>query len=63
MRATTKAKNLVVRLSRNSIVLNKVTREQLNRPEYLELAFDTGTGTIRIRPAGKKTKVASRGFF
>jgi hypothetical protein len=70
MRATTKAKNLVVRLSKNSIVLNKVSREQLNSPEYLELAFDAETGTIRIRPAGqdggvpvKKTKVAARGFF
>jgi hypothetical protein len=70
MRATTKAKNPVVRLSKNSIVLNKVARGQLNNPEYLELAFDKETGSIRIKPADKtggvqvkKTKVYAKGFF
>jgi hypothetical protein len=69
-RATTKAKSPIIRLSKNSLVLSKVARERLNNPEYLELAFDTDTGTIRIKPAGKvcgvslkKTKVAAKDFF
>jgi hypothetical protein len=69
-RATTKAKRLVIRLSKNSIVLNKLAREKLNNPEFIELAFDTETGTIRIMPAGKvggiavkKTKVFAKGFL
>ncbi len=69
-RATTKAKRQVVKLSKFSLVLNKVAREKLNNPEYLELAFDTEAGTIRIRPAGKdggvslkKSKVVAKGFF
>jgi hypothetical protein len=67
-RATTKAKSMVVRLSKNSIVLNKVAREQLNAPE-VELAFDEDANTIRIKPsidggsAIKKTKVVASGFF
>ena len=70
IRATTKAKASVVRLSKLSLVLNKVAREKLNNPEYLELAFDSDASTIRIRPADKvggvsvkKTKVTAKGFF
>jgi hypothetical protein len=60
----------VVRLSKHSLVLNKVAREKLNAPEYVELAFDADTSSMRIKPAGKvggipvkKTKVAVKGFF
>jgi hypothetical protein len=60
-----------VKISKNSIVLNKPTRELLQQPEYLELAYDPETGTIRIRPAVKgegsiqlkKTKVYAKGFL
>jgi hypothetical protein len=61
---------LVVSLSKNSIVLNKPTRELLQQPEFVELAYDADAGTIRIRPADKgqgislkKTKVFAKGFF
>jgi hypothetical protein len=60
----------VVRLSKSSLVLNKVAREKLNMPEYLELAYEKKTRTIRIKPADKssgialkKTKVFAKGFF
>jgi hypothetical protein len=60
----------VVRLSKHSLVLNKVAREKLNAPEYVELAFDADTSSMRIKPAGKdggvpvkKTKVAAKGFY
>ncbi len=63
-------KPIIVRLSKTSFVLNKVAREQLNNPEFVELAFDKDTNTIRIRPstiaggnALKKTKVFALGFF
>jgi hypothetical protein len=69
-RAKEKSKPIIVRLSKTSLVLNKVAREQLNGPEFIELAFDKGTKTIRIRPstidggnALKKTKVLVPGFF
>jgi hypothetical protein len=72
-RPRAKAKNSpksIVRLSKTTIVLNKVAREQLNTPEYVELAFDKDTNTIRIKPsiiavgsALKKTKVLAPGFF
>ncbi len=59
-----------VRLSKSSLVLNKVAREQLNTPEYVELAYDKNTKMIRIRPSDKnagialkKTKVFAKGFF
>jgi hypothetical protein len=70
MRGTNNAPKPVVRLSKLSLVLNKVARGQLNNPEYLELAFDKETGSIRIKPADKaggvqvkKTKVYAKGFF
>jgi hypothetical protein len=63
-------KPIIVRLSKTAIVLNKVAREQLNTPEYVELAFDKDTSSIRIRPATidggnamRKTKVLAPGFF
>jgi hypothetical protein len=57
----------LVSLSKNSIVLNKISREKL-QAENVELAFDDDTNTIRIKASGegqtvKKTKVFARGFF
>lgn len=57
----------LVSLSKNSIVLNKVSREKL-QAENVELAFDQDTKTIRIKAAAegqaiKKTKMFARGFF
>jgi hypothetical protein len=60
----------IVRLSKSSLVLNKVAREALASPEYVELAFDKDTNSICIRlsakPEGialKKTKILAKGFF
>jgi hypothetical protein len=70
MRGTNNAPKPVVRLSKLSLVLNKVAREKLNSPEFVELAFDSDASTIRIKPADKaggvqvkKTKVFAKGFF
>ncbi|HBC91830.1 MAG TPA: hypothetical protein DCZ10_02720 [Pelotomaculum sp.] len=57
----------LVSLSKNSIVLNKLSREKL-QTENVELAFDTDTRTIRIKAVAegqaiKKTKLFARGFF
>lgn len=57
----------LVSLSKNSIVLNKISREKL-KADNVELAFDNETNTIRIKAATdgqtvKKTKVFARGFF
>jgi hypothetical protein len=57
----------LVSLSKNSIVLNKTSREKLNA-ESIELAFDSDTNTIRIVGSAdgqtlKKTKVFAKGFF
>jgi hypothetical protein len=57
----------LVSLSKNSIVLNKTSREKLNA-ESIELAYDGDTNMIRIKssPDGqtlKKTKVFAKGFF
>jgi hypothetical protein len=57
----------LVSLSKNSIVLNKTSREKL-QAENVELAFDKDTKTIRIKAvdegqAIKKTKLFARGFF
>jgi hypothetical protein len=61
---------LIVRLSKSSLVLNKVARETLESPEYVELAFDKDTSSICIRPSVKpggialtKTKILAKGFF
>jgi hypothetical protein len=69
-RAKAKAKPIIVRVSKTAIVLNKIARVQLDSPEYVELAFDQDTNTMRIRPstiaggsAVKKTKVMAPGFF
>lgn len=61
------AKQMIVSLSKNSIVLNKIAREQLNSSS-IELAYDRDTNLIRIKPSDdgqnlKKTKVFARGFF
>lgn len=60
-------KEIIVSLSKNSIVLNKQAREKL-QAEKIELAYDKDTNTIRIKVAEegqvvKKTKVFARGFF
>lgn len=57
----------LVSISKNSIVLNKTSREKL-KADNVELAFDRETNTIRIRASKdgqivKKTKVFARGFF
>lgn len=69
-RARAKEKPIIVKLSKTSLVLGKVAREQLNNPEHVELAFDKATNTIRIKPstadggiALKKTKLLVPGFF
>lgn len=63
-----------ISLSKNSLVLNKVTRELLNiSPQgsgFVELAFDKDEKTIRIRPTEdsngnlkiKKTKLPAKDF-
>ena len=60
----------VVSLSKASIVLNKIARDKLNHPEYVELAFDRDSNAIRIRPSAsneghllKKTKIFAKGFY
>jgi len=60
----------MVRLSKSSLVLNKVARETLKSLEYVELAFDKDTRSICIRPSAKpdgialkKTKILAKGFF
>jgi hypothetical protein len=69
-RGQKKPQAIVVSLSKNSVVLNKPARETLQNPEFLELAFDNESGTIRIRPAAKgegveikKSKVSAKGFL
>jgi len=55
-----------IRLSRNSLVINKWAREFF-RAANVELAFDPETNTIRIGPGGtiriKTSKVYAKGFF
>jgi|GEM_PF-741975 len=60
-----------ISLSKNSLVLNKVTREllDLSNQAHVELAFDKDQGIIRIRPDAdggnlvlKKTKMVIRDF-
>jgi hypothetical protein len=65
----TKSK-LIVSLSKNSIVLSKPVREELHYPEYLELAYDNESSTIRIRPTTrdrglpiKKSKISAKSFY
>jgi hypothetical protein len=69
-RSKKEGKAPIVSLSKNSIVLSKMAREKLNSPEYIELAFDKDSDTIRIGPSNmdegnalKKTKVIAKGFF
>jgi hypothetical protein len=61
---------LIVSLSKNSIVLTKPVREKLQHPEYLELAYDNESATIRIRPSTKdqgmpikNTKISAKSFY
>ncbi|HUW66094.1 MAG TPA: hypothetical protein VMW83_15635 [Spirochaetia bacterium] len=55
-----------IRLSKNSLVINKWAREFF-RAANIELAFDPETNTIRIGPGGtitlKKSKVYAKGFY
>lgn len=58
----------LVFLSKNSLVMNKQAREKINGAENIELAFDSDTKTIRIKPSKegqtvRKTKVFAKGFF
>lgn len=60
-------KQLIVSLSKNSVVLNKEARKKLQASK-IELAYDKDINTIRIKAADdgqtiKKTKVFARGFF
>lgn len=57
----------LVTLSKNSIVLNKVSREKLNA-DKIELAYDRETNVIRISASEggqtmKKTKLFAKGFY
>ena len=57
----------LVSLSKNSIVLNKISRAKLNA-EKVELAYDGNANVIRIKASDegqlmKKTKVFARGYF
>lgn len=59
-----------IKISKNSIVLNKNLRGLIQQPEYVELAFDPDSKTLRIRPTTngkgvqmKKTKVYAKGFL
>jgi uncharacterized protein YtpQ (UPF0354 family) len=65
-----KEPKLIVSLSKNSIVLTKPVREKLQHPEYLELAYDNESATIRIRPSTedqgmpiKNTKISAKSFY
>jgi len=71
-RGKEKEPQTAIKISKNSIVLNKNTRALLGQPERVELAFDTETRTLRIRPVvngdnqgiqTKKTKVYAKGFL
>ena len=61
---------LIVSLSNNSILLNKPVREKLQHPEYLGLAYDNESATIRIRPTTRdqgipiqKSKISAKSFY
>ncbi len=68
-RVKEKEPQIAIKISRNSIVLNKNVRELLKQPTFVELAFDPGALKIRIRPIAvgginlKKTKVYAKGFL
>jgi hypothetical protein len=71
-RSKEKEPDTSIKISKNSIVLNKNVRGLIQQPEYVELAFDCETSTIRIRPVAKgdgkdiqlkKTKVYAKGFL
>lgn len=63
---TSRKKLPAIRLSKNSLVINKWAREFF-RAANIELAFDPETRTIRIGPGGtmtlKNSKVFAKGFF
>jgi len=57
-----------VKLSKQSISLNKTARELLCNPEFVSLAYDKNNHVIRIMPsesgiAVRKTKFRSKVFF
>ena len=64
--ASRKKKLPAIRLSKNSLVINKWAREFF-RAANIELAFDPETTTIRIGPGGtirlKNSRVHAKGFF
>lgn len=62
-----KEKQAIVSISRNSLVLNKFAREQLNS-DSVDLAYDAETNRIKISPSSdgfviNKTKVHAADFF
>lgn len=63
-----KEKTPFVSLSKNSIVLNKQAREKIQNATRIEVAYDSETNILRIKPDEnglilKKTKIFSRGIF
>jgi len=60
-----RARKPAIRLSKSSLVLNKLAREALGA-DNVELAFDPETAMVRIAPGGvikvSKTKIFAKGF-
>ncbi|MDD3653863.1 MAG: hypothetical protein PHO01_06735 [Desulfotomaculaceae bacterium] len=59
----------IVSVSKNHLTLNKRLITKLN-PSYVQLAYDSETKTIRIKPSSdesglivNKNKIGARGFF
>jgi len=55
-----------IRLSKSSLVLNKLAREVVGA-DKVELAFDPETGMVRVAPGGvipvRKSKIFAKGFY
>jgi len=65
-----KEDTLTVSFSKNTLVINKHSRELLKVPARIELAYDKETNTIRIQATEenngielKKTKIYAKGFY
>lgn len=61
-------KQIYVSLSKNSIVLNKPARAKINNAERIEIAYDSETNILRIKPDEnglilRKTKLFAKGIF
>ena len=55
-------KQPLVSLSKNSIVLNKISREKL-KAEVVELAFDNETNTLGLKPQMKDKRLKRPNFL